>query len=116
VPELPRVLLDKDKIRIAFLNNIINSIEAMSPGEGKLSIELYLKDGTLIVEISDNGKGIVKEDINKLFDPFFTAKHNGMGLGLTSTKNILNSHNAEIKVTSEVGSGTTFFIFFKTAG
>ncbi len=113
--DLPRVLLDKDKIKIAFLNIIINSIEAMTPCEGKLSIDLSFKNGSLVVVIADNGKGIAREDLNKLFDPFFTAKQNGMGLGLTSTKNIFNSHSAEIVVESEVGVGTTFSIFFKTA-
>jgi signal transduction histidine kinase len=113
--ELPRILLDPDKIKIAFLYIIINSIEAMTPGKGKLRIELYHKAGMVIVEIADNGKGIAREDLNKLFDPFFTAKQNGMGLGLTSTKNILNSHSAEIIVKSEIGSGTTFYIHFKTA-
>lgn len=112
---LPRVLLDKDKIKIAFLNIIINSIEAMVPGEGQLMIDLSYENGSLVVLISDNGKGIAQENLNKLFDPFFTAKQNGMGLGLTSTKNIFNSHNAGMAVESEVGVGTTFSIFFKTA-
>jgi signal transduction histidine kinase len=113
--ELPRILLDSDKIKIAFLNIIINSIEAMIPGKGKLVIKILHKDGTVVVEITDNGKGIAKEDITKLFDPFFTVKQNAMGLGLTSTKNILNSHGAEIDVKSEIGAGTTFYIYLKTA-
>jgi signal transduction histidine kinase len=87
----------------------------MIPGKGKLVIKILHKDGTVVVEITDNGKGIAKEDITKLFDPFFTVKQNGMGLGLTSTKNILNSHGAEIDVKSEIGAGTTFYIYLKTA-
>jgi signal transduction histidine kinase len=65
------------------------------------------------VEIADNGKGIAAADLKKLFDPFFTDKLTGMGLGLTSTKNILNSHHATVEVTSELGKGTIFFIRFK---
>jgi signal transduction histidine kinase len=107
--------LDSDKIKIAFLNIIINSIEAMTPGKGELSVELRYGDGSILVEITDNGKGIDQADLNKLFDPFFTAKQGGMGLGLTSTKNILNSHSAEVVVKSELGSGTSFKIYFKTA-
>ena len=55
------------------------------------------------------------DEMDKLFEPFFTAKPNGLGLGLTSTRNILSSHNAEIDVTSEPGKGTIFSIHFKLA-
>jgi PAS domain S-box-containing protein len=114
-PHLPRILVDKEKIQIALLNIIINAIEAMELGKGILNIGTSLIDQTITVAISDNGKGIASADLGKLFDPFFTAKQNGMGLGLTSTKNILNSHNAKIEVKSKVGEGTTFFIHFKLA-
>jgi len=112
---MPRILLDSAKIRIALLNIIINAIEAMIPGKGVLVIKGSVHDKTLTVSISDNGKGIAASEIGKLFDPFFTGKSTGMGLGLTSTKNILNSHNAQVEVKSEVGKGTTFYIRFKLA-
>jgi signal transduction histidine kinase len=111
--ELPRVLLDREKIKIALLNIIINGLEAMQPGAGVLRISAEQKNGCVLTTISDNGKGIAPEDIEKLFDPFYTDKPGGMGLGLTSTKNILNSHNAEVDVQSVVGEGTTFCISFK---
>ncbi|MCZ8217753.1 MAG: ATP-binding protein, partial [Cyclobacteriaceae bacterium] len=88
---------------------------AMEPGKGVLTINTALKDDTVTISIHDNGKGIPQEDLNKLFDPFFTAKKSGMGLGLTSVKNILNSHSANIEVNSEPGVGTTFYIHFKLA-
>ncbi len=110
---LPRLLADQGKMEIAFLNIIMNAIEAMTPGAGVLTIHTAHKDDLITVSISDNGKGIATEDIKRLFDPFFTGKQNGMGLGLTSTKNILNSHNAQIEVKSEVGRGTCFSILFK---
>ncbi len=113
---LPRVLVDKDQIQIAFLNIIINAIEAMSPGEGILKVNASCQDDTITISVADNGKGIPAMDLKKLFDPFFTSKQNGMGLGLTSTKNIFNSHNAQIEVTSELNKGTTFCIHFKLAG
>jgi PAS domain S-box-containing protein len=113
--DMPRLLVDKNKIQIAFLNIIINAIEAMKPGEGILTITTTYQDDAIIIEIADNGNGIPPSDLKRLFDPFFTSKQSGMGLGLTSTKNILNSHNAQMEVMSEEGKGTTFHIQFKVA-
>jgi PAS domain S-box-containing protein len=110
---LPRLLIDKEKIKIAFLNIIINALEAMQQGEGRLQIIITYADGFIIVGFVDNGKGIAHEEIDKLFDPFYTSKQEGMGLGLTSTKNILNSHSATVQVKSNAGEGTTFSIYFK---
>lgn len=116
VPDnLPRLLVDNNKIQIALLNIIINAIEAMAPGKGILTIKAFVHDAIITIEISDNGKGVAPADLNRLFDPFFTGKQTGMGLGLTSTKNMLNSHNAQIDVTSELQKGTTFNIHFKLA-
>lgn len=116
-PDLPRILADKEKIQIALLNIIINAIEAMEAGNGVLKITTSLiNDGGVVqVEVQDNGKGIPAGEVKKLFDPFFSSKQNGMGLGLTSTKNILNSHSAHVEVKSEVGKGTSFYIQFKLA-
>jgi PAS domain S-box-containing protein len=110
---LPRLLVDKEKIKIALLNIIINATEAMEAEKGILKIVTDLRDGFLTISISDNGKGIAPEEIEKLFDPFYTGKQGGMGLGLTSTKNILDSHTASIEVTSVPTQGTTFTIYFK---
>ncbi|HNH60158.1 MAG TPA: ATP-binding protein, partial [Cyclobacteriaceae bacterium] len=112
---LPRILVDREKLKIAFLNIIVNAIEAMERGKGALTVEVKRLDHTIVVTISDNGKGIPAEDIEKLFDPFFTEKPGGMGLGLTSTKNIISSHNAAIEVESKVKKGTSFIIYFKLA-
>lgn len=112
---LPRILVDREKLKIAFLNIIVNAIEAMERGTGELSVDVKRVEHTIVVTISDNGKGIPAEDIEKLFDPFFTEKPGGMGLGLTSTKNIISSHNAAIEVESKVQKGTSFIIYFKLA-
>ena len=115
VTNLPRILVDREKLKIAFLNIIVNAIEAMERGKGELSVEVKLKLNTIVVTIADNGKGIPAEDLEKLFDPFFTEKQGGMGLGLTSTKNIMSSHNASIEVESTVKKGTSFILYFKLA-
>lgn len=109
---LPRILIDKEKMQIALLNIIINAIEAMVPGEGILTITAEIEKGAVTIAISDTGKGIPVEDLDRLFDPFFTSKQMGMGLGLTSTKNILNGHNVQINVESDEGVGTRFCLNF----
>lgn len=114
-PDMPRILADKEKIQIALLNIIINAVESMAPGTGILTIRTKSNPQVVSIEVCDNGKGIPEEDVKKLFDPFFTSKKSGMGLGLTSTKNILNSHSALVEVQSEIGKGTTFTISFKLA-
>ncbi|UII30291.1 PAS domain S-box protein [Fulvivirga ulvae] len=110
--DLPLVSLDREQLKTAFLNIIINAIEAMKEGEGILNVETNSNGETVMVCIADNGKGIPREEIKKLFDPFFTGKKGGMGLGLTSTQNIINSHHARINVESELGKGTAFKISF----
>ncbi len=111
--DLPRLLIDKEKMKIALLNIVINAVEAMNPGEGVLTVRIEKVPGVLVLVVADNGKGIPPDDLEKLFDPFFTSKEGGMGLGLTSTRNILTGHGASVEVTSKVNEGTTFAIHFK---
>jgi PAS domain S-box-containing protein len=106
-------LLDTEKIQMAFLNIIINAIEAMEEEKGKLTISISTTEEEHVVEITDNGSGINEENLSKLFEPYFTSKRNGMGLGLASTLNIIQSHGAHIDVHSELGVGTSFIIGFK---
>lgn len=110
--DLPFVSVDKEQLKTAFLNIIINAVEAMKEEQGVLTVETSAGKDTVTVAIIDNGKGIPREEIKKLFDPFYTGKKGGMGLGLTSTQNIINGHHARINVESEVGNGTTFRIVF----
>ncbi|MEC7754558.1 MULTISPECIES: ATP-binding protein [unclassified Roseivirga] len=107
---LPAVALDKDQMKMALVNLMINAIEAMKAGEGVLRVSTLQQQQHILIHIEDNGKGISKENQKKLFDPFFTAKKGGMGLGLTSVQNIVQSHLGEIKVTSEEDQGTRFTI------
>jgi PAS domain S-box-containing protein len=108
-------LIDVEKLQLAFLNIIINAIEAMEEGKGKLSLSIQQSDDEYVVTMQDNGCGISEENIQRLFEPYFTSKRNGMGLGLASTLNIIQSHNAHIDVKSTLGEGTSFIIGFKKA-
>lgn len=106
------ILVDKEKISIAFLNIITNAIEAVEPGMGKIVVESADEENRQVIKIYDNGPGIEKESLSRLFDAFHTGKRGGMGLGLTSTQTIVNSHKAKIMVDSVVGRGTSFTITF----
>lgn len=105
--------IDKDKFKIALLNLIFNAIEASDKENGllKISIEQNLENTVIVLE--DNGSGIKDEDLKKLFEPYFTTKKTGVGLGLVATLNIIKSHKAKIDVQSKVGVGTTFKIIFE---
>jgi PAS domain S-box-containing protein len=106
------IMANKEKLKIAFLNIIINAVEAVASVTGELVISIdKIKDAHVVV-IKDNGCGIPEENISRLFEPYFTSKRNGMGLGLAATLNILQSHKANVDVTSVVGHGTTFTITF----
>jgi PAS domain S-box-containing protein len=109
------ILASKEKLKIAFLNIIINAVEAMEPGVGELDVDIQTANFIHKVIIKDNGCGIPEENLSRLFEPYFTSKRNGMGLGLASTLNILQSHKAHIDVSSSKNEGTTFVITFPTA-
>jgi PAS domain S-box-containing protein len=103
---------DEGKLKIAFLNIVVNATEAIANGNGKVEIQLSEKPDNYIVEIQDNGCGIPSEILSKLFEPYFTSKRNGMGLGLASTLNIVQAHGGTIDVESEVNVGSKFIVSF----
>lgn len=108
---LPKHLsLNADKIQLkrALLNLFINSIQAMDY-KGILRINSY-KNKNIVIEIIDDGKGIEKQYLEKIFDPFFSTRSNGTGLGLAIVSNIVSQHNGAIVVNSKVGIGTKFLI------
>jgi len=106
-------LADKDLLTQVFLNLFINSIDAMDKN-GTLQISLSEENRYIIVELIDNGGGIKEENIPKIFDPFFTLKQNGNGLGLAIVYNIIENHNGEITVSSKLNKGTTIKIKLPT--
>ena len=105
---------DKSKLKIAFSNILINAIEAMEENKGELAVSMHASTDTYTVSIKDNGIGISEENLPRLFEPFFTSKKNGMGLGLAASYSILQSHRASIQVESKVNKGTNFIINFTT--
>lgn len=109
------IMADKQKLKIAFLNILINAIEAITEAPGNIVIDVHQKNGKYVVQISDNGSGITEENLSRLFEPYFTSKRNGMGLGLASTLTILQSHKATVEVQSKVTQGTSFAIGFAPA-
>jgi len=109
---IPPIIVDPEKIKIAFLNLIVNAIEAMEPDEGVLKLVSRREGNKCVVEIADNGKGMTEEELDKLFEPFFTTKTYGNGLGLTNMQNIILNHKATVNVFSEPGVGTVFVIKF----
>jgi len=108
------IFVDEQKITIAFLNIIVNAIEAMDDHE-ILHLSTENKNNRCVTKISDNGKGMTNADLGRVFEPYFTTKEKGTGLGLTNTQNIFLAHNANISVESEQYKGTTFTISFNFA-
>jgi PAS domain S-box-containing protein len=104
--------LDKEKFKIAILNLVVNAVEAMEKSDSLLCVSLSQNLDQTIIQVKDNGSGIKEEELKKLFEPYFTTKKTGMGLGLVSTLNIIKSHKANIEVDSKPHVGTTFKVIF----
>ncbi len=113
-PEICKISADIEKIKIAFLNIIVNAIEAMDAG-GILRVSTEDFNNRCVAKITDNGKGMSKADLGKLFEAYFTTKEKGNGLGLANSQNIILGHGGSITAESEPGKGTTFTITFNFA-
>ena len=107
------VAVDEGKIKIAFLNIIVNAIEAMEKHKGILILRTRNAGDQCIIEIEDNGAGMDEDTLQKLFEPYFTNKSNGNGLGLTNCQNIIMSHLGRISVQSKPGNGSHFIVTLK---
>jgi signal transduction histidine kinase len=116
VPEvLPTLASDRGQLQQLFLNIINNAFDAMNDG-GKLDIGIRRADaGAIAVVIKDDGCGIPKQDIDRIFEPFFTKKAHGTGLGLSISYGIVQKLGGQIRVESEVGKGTAFTITLPAA-
>lgn len=106
---LPMVMVDADQIRQVFVNIILNAQQAMTEG-GRLGIHAINLGEFVAVAVSDTGCGIPQENLKKIFDPLFTTKAKGIGLGLSVCRSIVDRHGGSIEVESEVGKGTTFTV------
>lgn len=106
------ILADTEKLQIALLNIIVNACEAMNPHEGILNLTIERLKNNYRLTITDNGCGMEKNQLEKLFDAFYTQKPQGVGVGLSSVKSILEEHDATVLVESEPNKGTTFHLTF----
>ena len=108
-----RIYCDSLKIEIVFVNLIVNAIHAMEGKSGRIDIVInddQNNEDFVVIQIKDSGHGIPKSLYQKIFDPLFTTRQIGTGLGLSSCKNILEQHGGTIDFTSKIGKGTTFFV------
>jgi signal transduction histidine kinase len=106
---LPEIKIDTDQVRQVLVNMILNAVQAMPDG-GKLTISAREKEKFLEVEVTDSGCGIPQEVTDKIFDPLFTTRAKGIGLGLAVCKAIIDRQQGDIEVESEIGKGTTFTV------
>jgi two-component system sensor histidine kinase HydH len=118
VPEDIKVILpaeevsvygDIKQLEIVFSNLLLNSIQAIKE-KGKIMVQASDTDDMIVIDVIDNGQGIAKETLPRIFEPLFTTKQNGTGLGLASCKSIVESHGGTIECSSIVGKGTVFTI------
>ena len=110
--DIPAIGVDPDRMQQVLLNLFLNALGAMEGG-GVLSVSLRaLSDGGVRIEVRDTGVGIAPADVGRIFDPYYTTKPSGAGLGLAIVQKILDAHDAEIQIASEPGRGTTVSIDF----
>lgn len=107
--ELPVIYGSQDQLEQVFMNLTLNAQAAMER-DGKLVIQAGVEKNEVIVRFSDTGSGIPQEDIDKIFDPFYSTKPNGTGLGLFVSYGIIQGHQGSIEVESTVGTGSTFTV------
>ncbi len=104
---LPKVRVDPELLTQALINLALNAIQAMKPG-GMLQISLQGADGNVRFAITDTGVGIESEQMDRIYRPFYTTKHQGTGLGLAITRGIVERHGGHMEIESVVGEGSTF--------
>jgi signal transduction histidine kinase len=118
-PELPPVPMDPEQMKQVFLNLLLNAIQAMDQG-GQLKVSAALKNqlpgarSGRFMEISfrDTGKGIPEDMQTRIFEPFFSTKEEGIGLGLPIAQRIIEEHGGKIRLVSHPGEGTIFYLTF----
>ncbi len=108
-PNLESVNVDAPMITQSLINVFQNAVEAME-NKGVMAITLKMENGHVVIEVKDNGCGIDEKDMPHLFNPFFTLKNYGTGLGLAQVKKIIDQHGGEINILSSKGEGTRFII------
>jgi signal transduction histidine kinase len=108
--DVPSVQGDPTQIKQAILNVLLNAIEN-SPSGGSITLATETKDSNVSIKVEDKGEGIQPAHRDRIFDPFFSTKAGGVGLGLALALEIIRMHHGHISFTSEVGKGSSFIIF-----
>jgi signal transduction histidine kinase len=108
-PENPQCRLDPNLFKQALLNLLLNAVQAM-PNGGELLVRTIAAKDRVVLYVSDTGIGIAKENLPHIFDAYFTTKKGGTGLGLPTTRRIIEEHNGHITLQSDPGRGTSFRI------
>jgi nitrogen-specific signal transduction histidine kinase/DNA-binding response OmpR family regulator len=109
--DLPNIIVAPDELEQVFINLVLNAVDAMPEG-GTLRVSSRLaKDSHLAVAFSDTGHGIPPEHLEHIFEPFFSTREDGTGLGLTVSHNVVERHGGEIKIESTIEKGTTFTVW-----
>ena len=110
--KLPMLMLVPDRVNQVFLNLLLNALDAMPDG-GCLRVSTGCDDNLVWVWVAftDTGRGIPPDALSHVFDPFYTTKSEGLGLGLYITRNIVEEHGGHIEVDSAMGEGTTFTVW-----
>jgi signal transduction histidine kinase len=107
---VPRILGDTEVLRSVFSNLFINAVQAMEREGGKLNVTLSPDGNFVKIEVADTGVGISEENLDKIFEPYFSTKETGTGLGLAIVKKTVDDHNGTIAVESELNEGTKFTV------
>jgi two-component system sensor histidine kinase HydH len=110
-PAVPRFAFDRDQVIQVLWNVALNGVEAMN-GRGRLSLEVARQNGDVALAVSDTGPGIPRENLARVFEPFYSGKPNGSGLGLTIAERIVGAHGGRIEIDSAPGRGTRVTLLF----
>jgi signal transduction histidine kinase len=114
-PEVPRLELDAELMERVIYNLLLNAVQATQPG-GAVTVKAREAAGAVEVAVIDRGAGIAREHLENIFNPFFTTKPEGVGLGLAIVSKIVDEHGGTIRVESQPGQGSTFRLFVPTTG
>jgi signal transduction histidine kinase len=114
-PSLPPVKVDEGQLRAALLNLLRNSREAMMGGGRVTAGTRFVPEGSVQVWIEDTGGGIPAEDLTRIFDPFYSTKEKGTGLGLAFTQQVVKEHGGTLRCESVIGRGTSFTVSLPVA-
>jgi len=112
--EVPPVIADPDQLKQVFLNLVTNAVQAMEDGGGTIRVSTRGAGEFIEVQVADDGPGIPRDDLGKVFDPFYSKRQGGTGLGLTIVHRIVDEHGGHIEVESS-RSGTTFTVSLPAA-